>query len=125
MSRVPLVLRGEVYTARLDPTEGSEMRKTRPVVIVSNDIDNRHSPCVMVVPLTEHRGGKVYPTEVLVLPPVAGVSKPSRISCTQVRVLDKRRLMDANGNPLRRWGQLPPEVILQVDAGLRIALALD
>ncbi|NMA27603.1 MAG: type II toxin-antitoxin system PemK/MazF family toxin [Burkholderiales bacterium] len=125
MSRVPLVLRGEVYTARLDPTEGSEMRKTRPVVIVSNDIDNRHSPCVLVAPLTEHGGGKVYPTEVLVLPPVAGVLKPSRISCTQVRVLDKRRLMDANGNPLCRWGQLPPEVVLQVDAGLRIALALD
>ena len=48
-----VVLRGEIYSARLDPTGGSELQKTRPCLIVSNDIYNRYSPVVLVAPLTE------------------------------------------------------------------------
>lgn len=119
-----LVLRGEIYTARLDPTEGSELRKTRPVLIVSNDIDNRHSPVVLVAPLTEHKEGRIYPTEVLVEPPDGGLAKASRVSCTQVRVLDKRRLCDHQEKVLRRWGAVSVETLAAVDLGLRIAFGL-
>lgn len=119
-----VVQRGEIHTARLDPTEGSELRKTRPVLIVSNDIDNRYSPVVMVAPLTEHRAGRVYPSEVLVVPPEGGLAKPFRISCTEVRVLDKRRLLDKQGQILRRWGALSTGTLAQVDEALRIALGL-
>lgn len=122
---LPLVVRrGEIYSARLDPTEGSELRKTRPVLIVSNDIDNRHSPVILAAPLTEHRTGRIYPTEVLVEPPQGGVEKPSRISCTQIRALDKKRLRDPTGEVIRRWGVLSPEKMSEVDVGLRIAIGL-
>lgn len=120
-----VVVRGEVLTARLDPTEGSEMRKCRPVLIISNDIDNRHSPVVLVAPLTEHKAGKIYPTEVLILPPEGGLAKPSRVSCMQVRVLDKRRLCDGQGHPLRRWGSISAGLQEAVDEALRVALGLN
>lgn len=119
-----VVSRGEIYTARLDPTEGSELQKTRPVLIVSNDIDNQHSPVVLVAPLTTHRAGRVYPGEVLLTQPEGGLAHPSRVCCTQVRVLDKRRLCDAAGRPLRRWGRVSQEVMGAVNEGLLIALGL-
>lgn len=118
------VLRGEIYTARLDPTEGSEIKKTKPVLVVSNDIDNRYAPVVLVAPLTEHKGGRIYPTEVLVEPPEGGVQKPSRVSCIQIRVLDKRRLCDSKGRVLRRWGILSPAIMRGVNEALLIALGL-
>ncbi|MBM3461332.1 MAG: type II toxin-antitoxin system PemK/MazF family toxin [Armatimonadetes bacterium] len=116
--------RGEIYTARLDPTEGSELRKTRPVLIVSNDIDNRYSPVVLVVPLTEHKSGRAYPTEVLIHPPEAGVTKASRIQCTQIRVLDKRRLRDPDGETLKKWGAVSTDILQAVNESLKIALGL-
>ena len=119
-----VVLRGEIYTARLDPTEGSEIQKALPCLVVSNDIDNRYSPVVLVVPLTEHKQGRVYPSEVLVEPPEAGLKKASRVACTQIRVLDKRRLCGHDGRVLRRWGSVSQQILEAVDQGLAIALAL-
>lgn len=125
MNRSLLVVsRGEIYTARLDPTEGSELQKTRPVLVVGNDIDNRHSPVVLVAPITEHRTGRIYPTEVLLTPPEGGVAKPSRVCCSQVRVIDKRRFCDADGQLLRRWGVVSPSTMERVNEGLLVALGL-
>ncbi len=119
-----VVLRGEIYTARLDPTEGSELQKPRPCLIVSNDLDNRYSPEVLVVPLTEHKQGRLYTSEVLPEPPEAGLKKPSRVVCTQIRVLDKRRLCGPDGEILRRWGSVSPQTLEAVNQGLAIALNL-
>lgn len=115
---------GDIYSARLDPTEGSELQKTRPCLIVSNDIDNRYSPVVLVVPLTEHKQGRLYPSEVLLEPPEASLKKPSRVVCTQIRVLDKRRLCGPDGEILRRWGSVSPQTLEAVNQGLAIALNL-
>ena len=52
--------RGDIYFAQLDPTRGAEIRKTRPVVIVSNDIANRASSLVTVVPLSSNIS-RVFP----------------------------------------------------------------
>ena len=62
--------RGEVYDARLDPTEGSEQAGTRPVVIVSRDAINAASPVVIVVPCTTYRAGRrLYPSQVVLRAP--------------------------------------------------------
>lgn len=119
-----VVKRGEIHTARLDPTEGSEIQKSRPVLIVSNDIDNCYSPVVLAVPLTGHREGRIYPTEVLITPPDGGVTKPSVICCSQVRVLAKSRLCNREGLPIRRWGVVSDGVMRAVNEGLAIALGL-
>jgi mRNA interferase MazF len=47
-----IIKRGSIYFARLDPTEGSEINKTRPVLVVSNDTNNQYSNTITVIPIT-------------------------------------------------------------------------
>lgn len=60
MSRI---LKGEIYRANLSPTVGSEISKTRPVLVVSNDINNQYAATVSVLPITSTTE-KIYPFEV-------------------------------------------------------------
>jgi mRNA interferase MazF len=110
--------RGEVYDARLDPTEGSEQGGTRPVIIVSRDAINASSPVILSVPCTTYRSGKqVYPTQVLILVPDGGLTNDSIAMADQVRVLSKRRL-------LRLRGVLTAEALSRLDQALLTALDL-
>jgi mRNA interferase MazF len=110
--------RGDVYDARLDPVEGSEQGGTRPVVIVSRDAINAHSPVVLAVPCTSYREGRrVYPTQVLVIAPDGGLSNNSIFMADQVRVLAKSRL-------LMLRGRLSNDSIEQLNQALSIALDL-
>ena len=84
--------RGEVYFADLDPVIGSEQGGIRPVLIIQNDLGNRFSPTVIVLPMTSRQGKAHFRTHVLLLPPMGGVKKPSVILCEQVRTLEKSRL---------------------------------
>lgn len=77
--------RGQIWWVNLDPTIGSEIRKTRPAVIVSPDELNAHLNTVVVVPLT---GGRSYPFRV----PTKLQGKPGVAAVDQVRTIDKRRL---------------------------------
>ena len=58
--------RGQVYLVSFDPTVGSEIRKTRPALVLQNDIANRHSPITIVAAITSRVDEKLYPTEVLI-----------------------------------------------------------
>jgi len=78
--------RFEVWLVNLDPTIGSEIRKTRPAVIVSPDELNAHLQTVIVVPLTTGRG---YPFRIATK--VQG--KPGVAAIDQIRTVDKRRLV--------------------------------
>ena len=85
--------RGEVYDARLDPTEGSEQAGSRPVVIVSRDAINAASPLVLAVPCTTYRlGRRLYPSQVLLHAPDGGLTADSVALGEQVRALAKSRL---------------------------------
>lgn len=110
--------RGEVYDARLEPTEGSEQGGTRPVIIVSRDVINATSPVVLAVPCTTHQPTKrIYPTQVLIKAPDGGLDKDSVALGEQVRVLSKTRLL------LLR-GVLSDSAVAQLDQALLIALDL-
>ena len=80
------VARGQIWWVNLDPTLGSEIRKTRPAVIVSPDELNGHLNTVVVVPLTS---GRAYPFRV----PTKVQGKPGVAAVDQVRTIDKRRLV--------------------------------
>src|SRR5438093_670105 len=85
--------RGDVYDARLDPTEGSEQAGVRPVILVSRDAINQSSPVVLAVPCTTHRAGRrIYPSQVLLQPPDGGLTNESVALADQVRALAKSRL---------------------------------
>ena len=109
--------RGEVCYATLDPVIGSEQGGIRPVLIIQNDLGNRFSPTVIVLPLTSRQGKAPLPTHVLLLPPQGGVTKPSVILCGQVRTLEKSRL-------LRRLGVLNKHRMALVEKALAAAVGV-
>ena len=82
-----LMKRGEIWWVEFDPSVGSEIRKTRPAVIVSNDAANRNLALVVVVPLTS-KIGRLYPGEAFVT--LSG--KPGKAMADQIMAADKSRL---------------------------------
>ena len=114
--RRTLIKRGEIYWVNLDPTVGAEIRKTRPAVVVSNDINNVHAQTVTVLPIASNVA-KVYPFEVLIKAGACGNKDDCKAKANQVRTVDKRRL----GNLM---GLLPPEALAAIDAALRLHLDL-
>ena len=120
MARPPQLARptrGEIYLVNFDPTIGAEIQKTRPALIVQNDIANRHSPITIIAAITSHVEEPLYPTEVLVKAPEGGLTVDSVVLLNQVRSIDKRRLM-------RRLGGLTPATVERVTRALQISLGM-
>jgi mRNA interferase MazF len=115
--KVALPRRGDVVVVGFDPTIGAEIRKTRPALVVQNDIDNRLSPVTIVAAITSQIDDQIYPTEVRLSPPEGGLTKPSMVLLNQIRSIDKRRLVG-------RLGRLAPENMARVDRALQISLGL-
>lgn len=86
-----VVSRSEVHLVRLDPTEGHEIRKTRPCVVISPDEMNRHIGTVIVAPMSTK--GRPYPTRV----PVRFKRRSGQIVLDQIRTVDKTRLVKRLG----------------------------
>jgi mRNA interferase MazF len=86
-----MVRRGEVYWVNLDPTVGTEIRKTRPALIVSPDDMNANLPRVIIAPLTSK--GQALGCR----PEVTFSDRPARILLDQIRSVDKQRLLEKMG----------------------------
>ena len=93
--------RGEIHLVRLDPTLGSEIRKTRPCLVVSPDELNRYIRTVIVAPMTT--GGARYPWRV----PCRFQRRSGFVALDQIRTVDAERL-------LRRLGRLTPVTLAAV-----------
>ena len=106
------MVRGEVWWVELGPTLGSEVRKVRPAVIVSNDAANRHLTRVVVVPMTSNTG-RQYPGEAIVS--VGGQS--SKAMADQIMAADKSRLKN-------RLDTLSKPDMLAVEDAIKVHLAL-
>lgn len=85
--------RGEIYLVSFDPTFGAEIQKTRPALVVQNDVANEHSPITIVAAITSQFDLPLYPTEVLVQPPEGGLHVNSVVLLNQIRSIDKQRLV--------------------------------
>jgi len=109
--------RGEVYLVAFDPTLGAEIRKTRPALILQNDIANRASPITIVAALTTKFDQELYPTEVLIRAPEGGLDADSVVLLNQIRSVDRRRLA-------QRLGRLTPQTMRLVDRALLRSLGL-
>ncbi len=110
--------RGDVFDARLNPTEGSEQAGIRPVIVVSRDAINQYSSVIVVVPVTSaHHVRRVYPNNLLIQSGHGGLTADSIALGGQVRAIARTRL-------LRQRGTLPPDVMVEVDRILKITLDL-
>ena len=113
--RPPTPRRGDIWLVSLDPTVGHEIQKTRPAVVVTNDIYNRHNWVVLVVPLTSNPTAEY--DQVLVQPPEGGLAHASVTLPDQMRAVDRSRLV-------QRLGRLKPETMRRVDRSLKVILDL-
>ncbi len=109
--------RGEIYYADLNPTVGSEVAKRRPVLIVSNDANNRAASTVTVLPITSSTS-RVYPFEVLLEPEASQLPKQSKVQAQQIRTIAKQRI---SGEAI---GQLSADRMEQINTALKLHLAL-
>ena len=91
------VHRGEVFYADLSPVVGSEQGGIRPVLIIQNDIGNRHSPTVIAAAITSRQDKNRLPTHIGVRANRCGLAKDSIVLTEQIRTLDKRRLRERAG----------------------------
>jgi len=109
--------RGEIYLVSFDPTVGAEIRKTRPALVLQNNVANRHSPVTMVAAITSRFEEPLYPTEVLLPAGEGGLEVDSVVLLNQVRTVDRLRL-------IQRLGTLKPETMKRVNQALRISMGL-
>lgn len=109
------VRRGDVVVANLNPTIGVEIKKTRPVIVVSNDSINQLSQLVVVVPLTKNTA-HLSPSHAVIPKGVARLTFTSKAVTEQIKAVDKRRLV-------KRLGSLPPGLLTQVERALKNTLA--
>lgn len=111
------VKRGEIYYADLSPVVGSEQGGIRPVLIVQNDIGNRHSPTVIAAAITSQRDKSKLPTHIEVSAEKCGLSKDSVVLLEQIRTIDKKRLKD-------KMGVLDNTSMNQINTALSISFGL-
>ena len=109
------ILRGEIYYADLSPVIGSEQGGIRPVLIIQNDVGNKHSPTIIAAAVTSQLGKARLPTHIELPQGMFGLPKDSVILLEQIRTLDKRRLQE-------KIGTLDAGRMQKVNKGLLISL---
>ena len=111
------IKRGEIFLVNFDPTVGAEAKKTRPALVVSNDINNAHSPIVSISPITSNVT-RVYSFEVEIPPGTGGLRTRSKVMINQTRTVDKIRL-------IKKLGHLPEQIMMDVNRALKLHYDLE
>ena len=110
--------RGDTVLVDLNPARGAEKRKTRPCLIIQNDVGNKFSPLTIIANITSQKEiKKKFPTDVWVGKGEGGLEHPSIIQCDQIRTIDKRRIV-------KKIGAVDASIMKEVDGALRISLDL-
>ena len=113
-----IIRRGDIYYADLRPVVGSEQGGVRPVLIIQNDIGNKHSPTVICAAITSKMNKAKLPTHVELNTKRCDVIRDSVILLEQLRTIDKQRLKE-------RICHIDDELLKEVDRALMISLELD
>ncbi len=111
-------VRGEIYLANLEPVVGSEQGGIRLVVILQNNVGNKHSPTTIAAPITTKRVPNSLPIHVFVFATRSGLPQDSCVLLEQIRVLDKSRLTE-------KIGRVNAVTMDYIDAALKISIGLN
>lgn len=113
-----IIRRGDIFYADLRPVVGSEQGGIRPVLIIQNDIGNKHSPTVICAAITSKMNKAKLPTHVEIAAKKYGIVKDSVILLEQVRTIDKSRLRE-------KVCHLEQDILARINKALLISFALD
>lgn len=112
------VKRGDIWIVNLDPTIGSEIKKSRPAVIIQNDLGNKYSPITIIAPISSQDTDRIYPIDVLILKNNFGLVADSKVLLNQIRAVDKRRLV-------KKAGRVDELTLDKIDEAIKISLGLE
>lgn len=111
------IRRGDIFYADLRPVIGSEQGGVRPVLIIQNDVGNKHSPTVICAAITSKMNKAKLPTHIEIDAKTYHIVRDSVILLEQLRTIDKKRLKD-------KVCHLDSEILLQVNHALKISLEI-
>ena len=111
------VKRGDIFYADISPVVGSEQGGTRPVLIVQNDMGNKHSPTVIAAAITSQMNKARLPTHIELIGPTVGLTKNSVVLLEQIRTIDKKRLRE-------HMGRLDQDMMQKVDDAIAVSFGL-
>ena len=111
------IRRGDIFYADLRPVVGSEQGGIRPVLIIQNDVGNKHSPTVICAAITSKMNKAKLPTHIEIDASTYDIVRDSVILLEQLRTIDKQRLKD-------KVCHLDQDILSQVDRALQISLEL-
>lgn len=111
------VKRGDIFYADLSPVIGSEQGGLRPVVILQNDVGNRHSPTVIAAAITSKTNKARLPTHIEVIADESGLNRNSVVLLEQVRTIDKTRLRE-------KMGHFEKDVMDRINSAIAISFGL-
>ncbi len=109
--------RGDICLVALDPVMESDISKTRPALIVSNDINNRFSGTLTVLPITSKKLQKIYPFEIFLPKGMGNLPKDSKVKADQIRTLDKRRFV-------KFIGTVDADIMEEVEVAMMVHLKI-
>ena len=112
------VRRGEIYYADLSPVVGSEQGGVRPVLVIQNDVGNKHSPTVICAAITSKMNKAKLPTHIELNARLYDMDKDSVVLLEQLRTIDKKRLKD-------KVCHLDGDIMRRVNRALKVSLELD
>ena len=113
-----VIKRGDIFYADLRPVVGSEQGGIRPVLIIQNNVGNKHSPTVICAAITSKMNKAKLPTHIEIDASSYGIEKDSVILLEQLRTIDKKRLKD-------KVCHLDASILEKIDSALKISLELD
>jgi len=117
LGNVGEIKRGDIFYADLGVPLGCEQGGKRPVIVVQNNVGNKHAPTVMIAPLTT-RKKNLLPTHIEIEESqLTGVRVPSIVLLEQVRTIDKQRMRN-------RMGVVPPDTLEQINKALKVSFEL-
>jgi mRNA interferase MazF len=113
-----IIKKGDVFLVNLEPVRGREQGGIRPVLIIQNDVSNKHSPVTIIAAITSRIYSKEFPTNISVPKKDSGLNKDSTIMLNQLRTIDNSRI-------IKKIGSLNSYLMNRVDMALKISLGLN
>jgi len=114
----PKIKKGDIVLVNLNPVQGSEAGRTRPCIIIQNDVGNQYASTTIIAIVTSQKDiSREYPTDVWLNKEESALDLDSIVQCDQIRTIDKKRI-------IKKIGHLNQNIIKKINRAILVSLDL-